>query len=99
GVKPSLVIRSVKNDWHPVMNVAGERVRFRRDDRARLNPLPVCAGLPPTFPQARECKWFSAIDFIEVRELRLPLFLPLKISVGQDEAATFLERRPEREAI
>lgn len=52
GIEPCIVIGSVKDDWHSVVDCGGNRVRSRSQNRTRPNPFPT--GIFPAFPQASE---------------------------------------------
>jgi len=66
------------------MDGRGNRIRCRRQDRTRLDPLP--ARVFPAIPQPCEREQFTVINFKTVRLFRLSPPLPLVESVRWDEA-------------
>ena len=97
GIEPSRVVVFVQQHRHPVVHVARQLVRIRRDDRARLNRrLRLVVRSPPLLPQSCECEWLTAVDLVEIWLLQLSNLEPLVVAISDDQAAPLFQRRAER---
>jgi hypothetical protein len=93
-IEPQIVTVWIKDHRHSIMDGGSHRVRCRRQDRARFDPL--SARVFPAIPQPCECKQRPVTDFKTVRLLRFARPLPLVKPVRWDEASTVGQRITER---